>query len=141
MAEIAVNPIVMKNAVVQFGTDDFAAAVASAAFTPNNGGAVTFRGLKRSSSFSFPGARTWTFDMEYAQDHAVATALAGYLYANRDDVVSVTFIVDDDDATPTEWTADVYIAPGAIGGAVDTVPTGTVSLPVKGEPVPAYNVA
>jgi hypothetical protein len=128
----------MKNSVVQFGADDYAAAVASAAFTPNNGGAVTFRGLKRSSNFSFPGARTWTFDMEYAQDPAVATSLQGYLHANQDEVVSVSFIVDDDDGTPTTWEADVYIAPGAIGGAVDTVPTGSVSLPCRTAPEPTY---
>lgn len=142
MAEIEVQPFVMKNAVVELGEtpDDFAKAVSSAALTPA-GGTVPFKGLKPSAIFTFPTAATYTLDLTYAQDWSTEESLSRWLYDHRGQVVDCVLDADDTSLVAgtkhTTWTMRVAIAPGAVGGAVDTVAVATVSLGVVGEPVPA----
>ena len=138
MADIAVQPIILQDVdlILGVGTDDYAAACSSAILTPNTP-IVSWKGLKRGTAFSAAGTTTWTLDLTYAQDHAAAARLAGYLYAHRGEVVPMSFKTDPTHAT---WNADVMVAAGAIGGAVDVVPESTVSLPVTSEPEPTYPV-
>jgi hypothetical protein len=132
MAEITVQPIMMGNAKLTLGTDDYEAHVSSAMFTPGNNTPVVFKGLSQESVHTFAQKATWTLDLEYAQDHETANSLALYLLENEGETVTALFEPVDGGAG---YSADVIITPGAIGGAVDTVATGSVSLGVSGRPV------
>lgn len=131
MVDIAVQPFMMGNASLTFGTDGYEAHVSSATFTPSSS-IVTWKGLTPSAVFSFGANATWTLDLELAQDFETADALARYLFENEGTTVTVVFEPVDGGASVT---AEVIITPGAVGGAVDAVATSTVSLGVQGKPV------
>jgi hypothetical protein len=124
-------PIILGNALLTFGADEYQGHVSSATFTPSSS-IVNWRGLTPTSSYSFPVTATWTLDLELAQDWESADALSRYLFENEGETVSVTFEPVNGGETVT---ADVIITPGAIGGAVDAVAVSSVSLGVKGKPV------
>ena len=125
MAIIAVDPILLGECKLTFGTDDYEAHVSSAAFTPQNNSPVTWKGLTPTARFSKTPRADWTLDLELAQDWETAAALSRYLFENEGTDVSVVFEPVDGGASAT---ATVSIAPGTIGGAVDTIPTSTVSM-------------
>jgi hypothetical protein len=135
MAIIEVKPFIMRNAIVSFGSDDFAKAVSSATLTPA-GGTTPFKGLKPSAVFTFPQSVTWTLDLEFAQDWSAETSLSRYLFEHQGETIDATLNADDQTAGTTSWDITVAIAPGAVGGPVDSVATATVSLGVVGAPVP-----
>jgi hypothetical protein len=135
MAIIDVKPFIMRNAIVSFGTDDFAKAVSSATLTPA-GGTTPFKGLKPEAVFTFPQAVTWTLDLEFAQDWSEEDSLSRYLFENQGETIAAVLNPDDAVAGTTSWAITVAIAPGSVGGAVDSVATSTVSLGVVGAPVP-----
>lgn len=135
MAEIAVQPIVLQDMVVKIGADDFAAAVSSAVITPA-GSIVTWKGLKPDSVHSFPVSPTFTLDLEYAQDWAGTTSLSRYLWDHQGEVIE-DVVLEPESGAGTRWTFDLIVATGAVGGAVDTVGTATVSLGISGRPVPS----
>lgn len=130
MADIAVQPFLMGDAVLTFGADGYEAHVSSATFTPT-GSVVTWKGLTPSAKFSFGASATWTLDLELAQDWETAAALSRYLYENEGETVAVSF---EPVAGGSAVTANVIITPGAIGGAVDAVASSTVQLGVQGRP-------
>lgn len=135
MPEIAVSPIFLQDAVLTLGegaADDFAAAVSSLTLTPSSS-AVVWKGLKPGASFTRQTKSTWTLDLGYAQDWSEAESLSVYLYEHEGE--SVPFNVQPDDDTGQDaFTGTVIIAPGAIGGAVDTFGESTVSLGILGKP-------
>ena len=135
MAEQAVKPFIMGSAIVQLGTDDFAAAVSSATLTPT-GGTTTFKGLKRDAVFTFPQAVTWALQLEYAQDWSEDASLSRYLFDNIGQTVPAVINPDEQIDGTTSWACDVVITAGAVGGAVDAVATASVELGVVGQPVP-----
>jgi hypothetical protein len=133
MPVIAVDPILMGSAKLTLGLDDYEGHVSSAAFIPGNNTPVIWKGLTPTSVFSFGQKATWTLDLEYAQDWATANSLALFLLDNEGE--TVTAVLEPVDGGQG-YTAEVIITPGAIGGAVDTVAVGSVSLGVKGKPAP-----
>lgn len=140
MPEITVRPFILRNAIIQLGSDDFAAAVSTAALTPS-AGTTDFKGLKVSAVFTFPQATTWTLELTFAQDWGSATSLSRYLFDHAGE--SVPFVLNPDDTATagvgsTSWAGTVAIAPGAVGGDVDSVAVATVSLGIVGAPVPTF---
>lgn len=135
MAEIAVQPVILQDMVVKIGADDFAAAVSSAIITPA-GSIVTWKGLKPESVHAFPVAPTFTLDLEYAQDWAGTTSLSRYLWDHQGEVIE-DVVLEPESGVGTRWTFDMIVATGAVGGAVDTVGTASVSLGISGRPVPS----
>lgn len=135
MAVQEVVPFIMRNAVVQLGTDDFAKAVSSATLSPS-GGTSEFKGLKPNASFTFPQAVIWELQLDYAQDWSQQESLSRYLFEHIGEIVPCTVNVDDKAAGSTSWEMDVAITAGAVGGAVDAVATASVALGVVGSPVP-----
>jgi len=125
----------MRNAIVQLGTDDFAAAVSSAALNPSSG-TVPFKGLKITAVFTFPQAVTYELALEFAQDWSDANSLSWYLWDHQGETVSAVLNPDDATAGTTSWALNVAIAPGSVGGPVDSVAVTTVTLGVVGQPVP-----
>lgn len=132
MATIDVKPIVLRNALLNVATDDYAKHVSAVTLTPSSS-TSTWQGLTRDASFSFPGSTTWTCDLEYAQDWETPDSLSMYLYMHEGETVDVLF---EPDAGGLGWQVELTIAPGAIGGAVNAVATARVSLGVSGRPVP-----
>lgn len=130
MAQIAVQPIYLKDVVLTVAGSDFEKHVSSVTFTPSVSSS-TWKGLEPTAVFTNVGASTWMVDLAYAQDWTTTGSLSGYLFDNEGEEVSLTF-------TPVtggdSWTATVIIVPGAVGGAVDSYAEATVSLPVQGKP-------
>jgi hypothetical protein len=138
MAVVDVTPFVMKNAIIQLGTDDFAKAVSSASITPA-GGIITWKGLKPTAVFTFPESVTYTLDLEYAQDWGSTNSLSQYLFEHQGETVACTVNVNDvATGGETSWAMQVAISAGAVGGAVDNVATATVSLGIVGQPTPTF---
>ena len=135
MAEIAVQPIMLKDMVIQIGSDDFAAAVSSATITPTSS-LTTWKGLKPESVHTFPAAPTYALSLEYAQDWAAVTSLSRYLFDHDGETITGV-VLEPTSGVGTRWTFNLVIIPGAVGGAVDTVATATVELGITGKPVPS----
>jgi len=130
MAQIAVQPIYLKDCVLSVAGSDFEKAVSSVSFTPSVTTA-TFKGLEPTAVFTNVGSSTWMVDIAYAQDWETTGSLSAYLFANEGAEVTLTFEPVNGGSS---WSADVIIVPGAVGGAVDSYAVATVSLPVQGRP-------
>lgn len=138
MADVEVNPFVMRDSTVTLGTDSYQKAVARAELVPS-GGTINFYGLTPDAVFTFPEAVTFAFQLEYAQDWGSETSLSRYLYDHIGEIVPATFVADNPvGGGKTEWTFDAAITAGAVGGAVNAVATASVALGVVGKPVPTY---
>lgn len=132
MATVTPSPLLMKDATLTIGTDEFAGAVSSVALTPSTS-VVTFKGLNPDATFTDVTAPTWTCDLTYAQDWDSTNSLSMYLFENAGETVEAVFAPK---AGGRSWTVNIIITPGAVGGAVDSFATATVSLGVKGQPTP-----
>jgi hypothetical protein len=130
MADIAVQPIVMKNVTLNIPTDNYAAHVSGVTFTPTTS-PVTWTGLAL-NTFSDTAAATWVVGLDFAQDWKTPNSLSIYLFNNEGATVTMEFHPEAD-AGPS-FTCPVVIVPGAIGGPVNAVATATVSLPCKEKP-------
>lgn len=130
MAEITVDPFVLRDVIFNVGTDGYKAHVSQVTFTPTSS-VVTWQGLTPTAAFSFGTNATWTCDLEYAQDWSTANSLSRYLFENEGEEIAVTF---EPVAGDPGIAATLIVTPGAIGGAVNTVAVATVSLGVKGKP-------
>lgn len=130
MAQIAVQPIIMKHASLAFAHDNYEGHVSSAALVPSSS-VVNWKGLSPTSTFSFPTSSTWVCNLTLAQDWETANSLANYLFDHEGDTVPVVFAPDDGGQA---WDVNLIVVPGQIGGEVDTVPTAQVSLGVQGRP-------
>jgi hypothetical protein len=130
MASIAVNPFILRDVLLTFGTDSYEKHVSSVEFVPA-GSVVTWKGLTPASVFSFGANATWTCNLSFAQDWATANSLSRYLFENEGEELAVTF---EPVAGGPSVSATLIITPGSIGGAVDSVAVATVSLGVKGKP-------
>jgi len=137
MSKIAVQPIVLKDVELTIDVDDYAAHVSKVQFDPSTPSA-SWKGLAPSSVFNASGASTWTCTLEYAQDWTTPKSLARYLLAHEGEEKDVVFQPQQGAGMPA-FAATVTIAPGPIGGAVDGVPVGSVTLQVKGKPVPDFD--
>ena len=130
MTAIAVQPIILTDCKLTIGTDNYEAHVSGVIFNPASS-IVTWKGLTPTSKFSFAASSTWTCQLDYAQDWETVDSLSQYLHDNEGTAVAATFEPEDGGAS---WGATLLIAPGAIGGQVDGVPVGSVTLGVQGKP-------
>lgn len=141
MAQIAVKPIKLSNVKLNIksgSTDvgDFEKHLSQVLLTPSSSN-VAWKGLNPDATFNFPTATTWTCALAYAQDWAQTTSLSRYLLDNDGAEVVLTFLPDNGkaiSATNPAFRVTVTLQAGAIGGAVDTVATATVTLQVQGKP-------
>lgn len=141
MAVIEIQPIRLANVKLNIksgATDvgDFEKHVSTVLMTPTTG-SVSWSGLG-GNTHSFPTSTTWAVQIDYAQDWKNATSLSRYLYANAGKEVTLTFATDGTAAISTTnpgWRVNITIQPGAVGGAVDTVGTASVTLMASAAPV------
>jgi hypothetical protein len=137
MTAVTVEPIILSNVELSIGADDYAAHVSSVTLTPTYP-TVSWKGLAPGAVVNKAGKATWTLALNFAQDWTTPTSLARYLFAHDGEVKTFTFQPEAGTDAPT-WTVDAQCLAGAIGGAIDTVPTGTVTLPCQGSPVPDWD--
>lgn len=130
MAQIAVKPIVLRDVLLSIATDDYEKHVSGVTITPTTG-SVEFQGLEPTATFTFPTNTTWAVELEYAQDWDTTNSLSAYLFNNEGTEVTMTFEPVKGGAG---FQATVIIAPGSIGGQVNSVATSTVTLGVVGRP-------
>ena len=135
MAAPALVPIILNDVVLTVAADNYEGHVSRVEFVPT-ASLVKWSGLTPTSVYQFPTASVWALNLDYAQDWATASSLSQYLFDNEGTTKVITFKPKKPaSGTAPTWTATVIITPGAIGGAVDAVPVGTVSLGVQGKPV------
>lgn len=134
MATITSAPYVLKDAVLTIDSDDYEAHVSSVTLTPSTS-TVTWQGITPAASFTDTTSPSWTCALAYAQDWTTTDSLAQYLLENAGERKTMVFQPVGATAGDPTFTATVIIAPGPIGGAVNTVQVGTVTLGVVGEPV------
>lgn len=135
MASPTLVPIILTDVILIVEADNYEAHVSKVQFDPTTS-IVKWKGLKPTSVFNFPTSSDWTLSLDYAQDWATADSLSNYLFDNEGEVKEVTFKPKSAGVgTAPTWTANVIITPGAIGGPVDTVAVGTVTLGLQGKPV------
>lgn len=130
MAQIAVNPIVLRDVLLSIAADDYEKHVSGVTITPTTG-AVNWTGLDPAATFTFPTSTTWAAQLDYAQDWETLNSLSEYLFAHEGEQVTATF---EPVKGGTGWEIDVFIVPGSIGGQVNAVATASVTLGVVGRP-------
>jgi len=135
MAIIAAAPLVLKDSVFAVAADQYQAHVSTVEFVPA-AGTVNWKGLTPTAVFTGVTSATWTCNLSFAQDWSTTNSLSKYLFDNEGKTVVVKFLPQTvtTGTTPT-WTATVYVTPGSIGGAVDSVAVASVTLAVVGKPV------
>ncbi|MGX1931719.1 hypothetical protein [Microbacterium resistens] len=130
MATIEVKPIVLRNVLLTLGADGYQKHVSGVTFAPA-GSVITFSGLTPDAQFSFPSTITWTCVLNYAQDWETPNSLSRFLFDNEGETIPAVF---EPEAGGQGFTANIIVLPGAIGGDVNTVAVGSVTLGVQGRP-------
>lgn len=130
MAVITPVPLYISNATLKVASDNYEAAVSSVTLTPSTD-VATFKGLTPAAVFKRSSNAEWVCEIVYAQDWKTAGSLSNYLLNHAGETAAVTFVPDVGGPTIS---VTVVLAPGAIGGAVDSYATATVSLGVNGQP-------
>lgn len=124
MAQIAVAPLVLKDVILEIGTDDYRKHVDQVTFTPS-ASSVTWTGLGANTHTDVSTA-TWVLTLNYVQDWDTANSLSRYLFDNEGETVEVSF--SPKSGSGPAFTANVVITPGAIGGSVNAYATTSVTL-------------
>lgn len=119
------TPLVMKDVTLELGADDFASQASSVVFTPSSS-TLTWQGLTPDSTFTDIAKATWTVGITYAQDWTAVDSLSRWLFEHEGDTVACEFRPKNGEGVA--FTANVSITPGAIGGAVNAISEGTVTL-------------
>ena len=134
MPAIAITPFVLKDAVLSIGTDDYQAHVSSVQFVPTTQ-TVQWQSITPAGSFTDTTSPSWTCTLAYAQDWKTVNSLSQYLLTNAGQKKTVVFKPQGATTGSPIFTAEIMIAPGPIGGDVNTVQAATVTLGVVGAPV------
>lgn len=138
MPQIAIVPFVLKDILLTIGTDNYETNVSTVHFTPSVS-TVTWQGLTPASAFTDSTSPTWTCELSYAQDWKTANSLAQYLLTNQGQTKVAVFKPKGSGSGEAIFTASIIIAAGEIGGDVNTVQVGSVTLGVVGAPVKTAN--
>lgn len=139
MAQIAVAPIVIKDARLIVGTDNYEKHVSLVRLVPNTAiPKQTWQGMTPATVVTDTGTPTtdWTVELEYAQDWETASSLSQYLLTNAGTSKTIKFQPLSGVGKKT-FTVTATIVPGPMGGAVSEYATASVSLPVTGQPTTA----
>lgn len=131
MPTIVPKPVLMSAAVLELGDDNYELVVSSAELAPTTP-TQQFKGIG-GSIVNVVGKASWMLNLAYAQDFATAGSLSRFLLEHAGEEVPFTLTPVADGPG---YSGKVLALPGSIGGAVDTVLAGSVSLPVNGQPEP-----
>lgn len=135
MTKIAVKPIILNDVDFAIEEDNYEGHCSTIRFDPSTS-IVRWKGMSPDSVFAAQTNPEWTLTVSYAQDWETADALSRYLHDNAGQVKTVKLKPKKVAAgsTTATVTAQIIIAPGPIGGDVDGVATGSVTMGVNGQP-------
>lgn len=135
MTSIVPVPIVLNDYTCQIAADNYEAGLSKVIMDPTTPVEV-FRGGTPSAIFPVAGTTTWKVTLDYAQDHATANSMSQYLQANAGTIKTMIFKPKKASVgTAPTYTIDVLIVPGPIGGDVDKIAVGSVTLDAATQPV------
>jgi len=134
MSSIAAKPYVFKNGLVKIDADTFEKHVSGFSLVPTQS-TVTWQAIVPAGAFADSTSPSWTCTVNYAQDWDTEGSLSQYLMDHAGETKTVEFTPENAGPGSTTFTVDLIIAPGPIGGEVNTVQVGSVSMGVVGEPV------
>lgn len=130
MPTIGVQPFILRDVLFTVGADNYQAHVSQVEFVPTSS-LVNWKGLTPTAVFTFGTASTWAATIALAQDWDTPDSLSRYLFDNEGESVAVVF---EPVAGGPAISATLIVAPGSIGGTIDTVGVSTVTLGVVGKP-------
>ncbi|MGA1838463.1 IPT/TIG domain-containing protein [Herbiconiux sp. 11R-BC] len=130
MSIIQLTPLILKDAVLQIGADQYEKAISNVTFTPS-ANAITWSGV--SGTFTDTSVATWTASISFVQDWDTAGSLSAYLFNNEGATVAAVFRPRN--GTGPSFSVNLIITPGAIGGAGNATAEATVTLGITGKPV------
>lgn len=123
---IPTSPLFLADSVITLGPDSYQAAISSAVLTPSTPAPVVFKGLTPTAKWTRQGLADWTCDLAFVQDPDEETSLSNYLHDHEGEEIAAVIEPNDGGAS---FATTVNIVAGAIGGAVETWGTSTVSMP------------
>ncbi len=132
MPEVDIQPILLSDIDLTIGANGYAGSVSSAALVPSSS-IVTWKGMKKGVSHSFPTDSTWQCNLNFAQDWEAAQSLSNYLLDHEGEVIPDCILAPKSGGQAFKVT--LILVPGQIGGDGDSVATAQVSLGVSGSPV------
>lgn len=130
MAVITPVPVVFNAATLKIGTHNFELSVSAFRLEPTYP-ETKFKGIG-GNTISGLGTAEWQATLDYPQDWASANALSKFLFDNQ----GTTQVADITPKTGGPgFRLSLVLKAGPIGGTVDELLTGSVTLPVTGQPV------
>lgn len=124
MAQIANNAKALKTIVFKLGTNNYEFHVNKVEFT-NDTPTIDWDGFNGARVLD-TGTPKSTLNLDYAQDWTTPNSLTLFLFANVGTSFPVEYTLT---AGGPKFTSTVTVTTGSIGGAVNTIPTASVSLP------------
>ena len=135
MPDLAVQPYVLTNALLEIDADNYAAHVSSCKLVPTHElPTVKWQGAAPNATFVEAGtpSTSWAFVISAAQDWTSAKSLSQYLHTNNG--LTKTIKLTPQSKKGKLWTFSAVIVAGEIGADVNSVATQSVSMPVNGQP-------
>lgn len=134
-AAVVPKVLILNDIVLTIGTDNYEASVKKVRLVPTTP-VAKWKGMTPGSVVNVAGDPEWVMELAFAQDHDTATSMSLYLAANVGTEKTITLKPKKPaSGTAPLYTVKVLILPGPIGGDLDSVAEGDVSLPVNGQPV------
>ena len=130
MPPLDVNPLVLKDVLLDIDGTDYRKHVDQVSFTPSSS-SLTWTGLGGNTHTDVATA-TWVANLNYVQDWETPNSLSRFLFENEGEEVPVTFRPRN--GSGPSFTTTLVITPGAIGGAVNAFATTSVALGCKEKP-------
>ena len=126
---IAIKPSVPKDWDIIIATSNHKMAVNKCELMPSTSSTTWTGG--GANSHTDQTTPTWVVNVDYAQDWETVGSFAQYLFDNAGQTVDLEFRPK---SGGIGFKASVIITPGAIGGAINSYMTASVSLGVTGKP-------
>jgi hypothetical protein len=133
MPAIAAAPFVLKDATFLVAADGYEQHISSVRFDPTQS-TITWQAIVPEGTFTDTASPSWTCTIAYAQDWTTTNSFSQYLLEHAGEKKTVVFSPQGDDTGAPVFTADLMLASGPIGGDVNTVQVGSVTLGVVGTP-------
>ncbi|MGV8965340.1 MAG: hypothetical protein ACOH2F_03590 [Cellulomonas sp.] len=133
MAVVGLQPISLRNATLTVAEDDYTQSIDQVTFAPEVDYEWT-RGYDDSAYYPYYTGIRWTVALGYAQDLLTPGSLSLYLLEHAAQTRTITFTPVPGSGQRT-ITADVLIIPGQLGGVPGQILTGSVALPLFGDPL------
>lgn len=125
------NPLFIKSASIEIDGTEYGDLISNVLLTPTTP-ILTFKGIS-GKTFQSVGKASYTLQFDYTQDWTSTDSLALKLLNDAGENVFVTIHPEAGTGTPG-FTVEVTLLEGSFGGAVDTVASASVTLPVTGKP-------